>query len=138
MTHLKRNLIIHLIISMSLYLLFAFLDIHFTLKGMNGDISLEGNPIMRFMMDNFGLIGGLAVEKTLVLLVALTVAIVAFLGIEKESDWVFYLALTPLTRNWMKRRKRYGVAFVPIYFVALSQGVAAAGWAHLIAEYGVF
>ncbi len=134
MTFLKRSLISHLIISLSLYVLFAFLDISFTLKGINGDISIEGNPIMRYMMANFGLIGGLVVEKSLVLLLGTTVAIVSVIGIGKEADWVYYLAFTRVTRNWMKRKKRYWVAFLPLYFVAFSQGVAAASWVHLIVE----
>ena len=88
MTLLKRSLISHLIISISLYVFFALLDIFFTLKGVHGDIAIEGNPIMRYMMANFGLMGGLIVEKSLVLLLATTVAIAAVIGIEKEVDWV--------------------------------------------------
>ena len=134
MTLLKRSLILHMIIAISLYVLFASLDVNFTLMGIHGDISLEGNPIMRYMMAGFGLMGGLIVEKSLVLLAGMTVAIVAVIGIEKDADWVFYLAFTRVTRNWMKRKKRYWVAFLPLYFVAFSQGVAAAVWVHLIAE----
>ncbi len=89
---------------------------------------------MRYMMAGFGLMGGLIVEKSLVLLAGISVAIVAVIGIEKDADWVFYLAFTRVTRNWMKRKKRYWVAFLPLYFVAFSQGVAAAFWVHLIAE----
>jgi len=132
MTLLKRNLILHLNIGILLYVLFASLDVYFTLKGVSGDINLEGNPVMRYMMHSFGLQGGLIVEKSLVLLISLIVSIVAFNGIEKEADWVYYLALTRVTRNWMKRTKRYWVAFVPIYFVALSQGIAAMSWIILI------
>lgn len=131
---MKPSLILHMIIAISLYVLFASLDAYFTLMGINGDIFLEGNPIMRYMMANFGLQGGLIVEKTLVLLVGITVAVVAVIGIEKEADWIFFLAFTRATRNWMKRKKRYWVAFLPLYFVAFSQGAAAAVWVHLIAE----
>ena len=138
MSLLRRNLLLHLNIGISLYILFASLDVYFTLRGINGDISMEGNPAMRYMMISFGLMGGLIIDKGLVLLISLIVALVAIIGIEKEADWVYYLALTRLARNWMKRKKRYWVAFVPIYFVALAQGVAAAGWAHLIAYNGTF
>jgi hypothetical protein len=131
MTPLKRNLIMHSTIGISLYVLFASLDIYFTLRGINGDISMEGNPVMRSMMVSFGMTAGLIIEKGLVLLISLIVALLAVIGIEKEADWVYYLALTRATRNWMKRKKRYWVAFVPLYFVALAQGVAAAGWVHL-------
>ena len=138
MTLLKRSFISHLIISISLYVFFALLDIFFTLKGVHGDIAIEGNPIMRYMMANFGLMGGLVVEKSLVLLLATTVAIVSVIGIEKEADWVYYLAFTRVTRDWMKRKKRYWVAFLPLYLVAFSQGVAAASWAHLMVENKAF
>ena len=132
MTLLRRNLILHLNTAISIYVLFALLDVYFTLRGVNGNITLEGNPVMRYMMVSFGLMGGLIVEKSLVLLVSLLVAIVAVIGIEKEADWVYKLALTRVTRNWMKRKKRYWVAFVPVYFVALAQGLAATSWVYLI------
>ena len=112
----------------------TFLDIFFTLKGVRGDIAMEGNPIIRYMMVNLGLVGGLVVGKGLVLLLGATVAIISFIGIEKEADWVYYLAFTRVTRNWMKRKKRYWVAFLPIYFVAISQGIAATSWILLITE----
>jgi hypothetical protein len=137
MTLIKRRLIPHLIISISLYVLFALLDIFFTLKGVRGDISMEGNPIIRYMMVNFGLVGGLVVEKSLVLLLGAVVAIISFIGIEREADWVYYLAFTRVTRNWMKRKKRHWVAFLPIYFVAFSQGVAAASWVYLMTVNGI-
>ena len=138
MTLLRRYLVLHLNAAISIYVLFAVLDVYLTLRGINGNMALEGNPVMRYMMGSFGLMGGLIVEKSLVLLVSMLVAIVAAIGIEKEAHWIYYLALTRLARNWMKRKKRYWVAFVPIYFVALAQGVAAAGWAHLIAYNGTF
>ena len=132
MTPLRRNLIIHLNTAISIYVLFAVLDVYLTLRGINGNIALEGNPVMRYMMVSFGLRSGLIVEKSLVLFVSLLVAIVAAIGIEKEADWIYYLALTRVTRNWMKRKKRYWVAFVPVYFVAVAQGLAATSWVYLI------
>ena len=132
MTLLRRYLVLHLNAAISIYALFALLDGYLTLSGINGNIALEGNPVMRYMMVSFGLIGGLIVEKSLVLLVSLLVAIVAVIGIEKEADWIYYLALTRVTRNWMKRKKRYWVAFVPAYFVAVAQGLAATSWVYLI------
>ena len=129
---MKRTLRLHLTVSILLYLIFASLDVYFTLKGIRGDVSLEGNPLMRYMMLNFGLQGGLIIEKCLVFLIALMLAIIAFIGIDKKANWVYYLALTPFTRNWMKQKRRYGVAFVPLYFVAISQGVAAGSWIYLM------
>jgi hypothetical protein len=132
MASLKRNLTYNLSIGIFLYLLFASLDVYLTLKGTRGDISLEGNPMIRYMMVAFGLMPGLIIEKTLVLLISLAVLVVALMGIEKEADWVYYLALTRVTRDWMRRKKRYWVTFIPVYFVALSQGLAAISWIVLI------
>ena len=111
-----------------LYMVFASLDVHLTMKGINGDVNLEGNPVIRHMLASFGILSGLIIEKALVLMASLTISIVAFTGLEKKADWVYYLAFTHVTRNWMKRKKRYWVAFLPIYFVALSQGLAAMSW----------
>jgi len=137
MNPLKRNLIFHLSIGISLYALFAFLDAYFTLAGLNGDITLEGNPIMQRMMVYFGLKGGLIVEKSMVLLVALILAVVAATGIEKRAEWVYLLAFTAATRRWMKRKRRRWVAFIPVYFVAAAQGLAAASWVYLMVAAGV-
>jgi hypothetical protein len=129
-----RYLTVHLLISVLLYILFASLDAGFTLKGISGDLSLEGNPVMRWMMVHFGETGGLILGKCLVFLMALGIAIVAFFGIDKRAEWVYYLAFTAATRNWMKRKRRYWVAFIPLYFVALSQGMAAASWVFLTGD----
>ena len=133
MTQFRHNLTLHLTSGLTLYLLFALFDVYFTLQGIQGDITLEGNPVMQYMMSRFGLLGGLVIEKALVMNIALAVAIVAAIGIEKDAAWVYYLAFTQVTRNWMKRRKRLWVAFILIYFVAAAQGIAAASWVLLMA-----
>lgn len=129
---MKHNLKLHLKLSISLYVIFASLDSYFTLKGVNGDMALEGNPIIRYMMQEFGMVGGLVIEKSFVLLLAIIVAVIAYKGIDRKANWVYYLALTKWTREWMKRKKRYWVAFIPVYFVALAQGLAAASWVYLL------
>ncbi len=125
---MKQNFILHLTIGLSLYLLSASMDTFFTLQGLDGDISMEGNPVIRYMMVVFGPAGGLVVEKTLVFIIALFLAVVTAIGIEKKAAWVYSLALTQWTRNWMKQKKRRWVAFIPIYFVAAAQALAAASW----------
>lgn len=52
-------------ISVPLYVFFAVLDIHFTLAGLNGDVSREGNPVMSYIMISYGVLGGLLVSKGL-------------------------------------------------------------------------
>jgi hypothetical protein len=134
MTNPKKSLALHLSIAILLYVVFASFDIYFTLKGLGGDISLEGNPTIRYMMVNFGIAEGLLLQKTIVLLIAAFIAIVCFRGIDKEADWVYYLALTRLTKNWLKRKKRYWISFLPLYLVALSQGIAAGIWVYILVQ----
>jgi hypothetical protein len=50
MKGLKQNLKCHLSIGIFLYSGFASLDVYLTLKGISGDINLEGNPALRWMM----------------------------------------------------------------------------------------
>ena len=88
------------------------------------------------MMQKFGLPGGLFIQKSLILLLGCGLARITYIGIDKESSWVYYLSLTPMTKRWMKQKKRYIVAFLPLYLVALSQGLAALSWIYLILAYG--
>lgn len=134
MTNPKKSLALHLSIAIFLYVVFASFDIYFTLKGLGGDISLEGNPAIRYMMVNFGILEGLLLEKILVLFAASFIAVVCFRGIDQEADWVYYLALTRLTKNWLKRKKRYWISFLPLYLVALSQGIAAGMWVYILVQ----
>ena len=127
----NRHFIRNLSVSTFLYVLFALCDIFLTLNGMDGEIAMEGNPVMRRMMIRFGRINGLIIEKAIVFMVAFLLAVVTFKGIDKRSNWVYYLALTPITRRWIKRKRRYWVAFVPIYFVAAAQGLAALSWMYI-------
>ena len=136
MTVLKRSLILHMNVCILFYVLFAVLDTWFTLNGISGDLSLEGNPLMRRMMVIFGQMGGLIIEKILVLVIALIITIFAIIGIHRDSDWIYFLVLTRLIQQWMKRKKRYWLAFVPLYIVALAQGLAAASWAYLMVQSG--
>lgn len=129
---IKKNYKRHIIISAALYLSFASLDSYFTLQGIQGDVSLEGNPIMKFMMQSFGLTMGLVIQKSLIFALAFVMAKITYIGIDKESNWVYYLALTPMTRRWMKRKKRYFVAFLPLYLVAFAQSLAALSWAYIL------
>jgi len=128
----KQSLAFNLSVGLILYLLLAGLDTYLTVQGIGGDIELEGNPMMRQIMARFGILGGIVLEKGMVLLIALGVAIVASIGIEKEASWVYFLALTPMTRRWMRRRKRRWVAFLPLYGVALFQGLASASWLYIM------
>jgi hypothetical protein len=132
----KSSLIMNLGIGLPLFVTFASTDAWYTLKGLQGDLTLEANAIMRFMMEQFGLVGGLIIEKSLVLVVSLVVALVAAYGIEHEREWVYWLALTPMTKRWMRHKKRRFIAYLPIHLATLAQAIAAFSWVYLITRYG--
>jgi len=130
----KQSLAFNLSVGLILYLLLAGFDTYLTVQGIGGDIELEGNPIMRQIMARFGILGGIVLEKGMVLLIVLGVAIAASIGIEREASWVYFLSLTPMTRRWMRRRKRRWVAFLPLYGVAFFQGLASASWLYIMMQ----
>ena len=127
-----RILKTHLFVGTTLFLVLAGLDIYLTLKGTAGNLAMEGNPVMRFMMSQFGHLGGLLIEKSLVLAVVIILGVKVGTGIKEKKNWVYYLALTPMTRRWMKRKRRFFVAYVPLYLVDLGQAVAVGLWFLLI------
>ena len=122
----------HLRLGLPLFLLFATADTLLTLHGTAGELAMEGNPVMRQMMASLGHAPGLVVEKLLVLLAVLGIAMVSSRGIHREANWVYYLALTPLSRRWMHRKRRYWIAFVPLHLATLSQALAAGSWLLLL------
>ena len=122
----------HVWLGLALYGVFATADTLLTLHGTQGDLALEGNPVMQFMMAIFGPVAGLVLEKLLVAIVATLLAFVVLRGIHAELPWVYRLALTPLSRRWMRHRRRYWIAHLPLYLAALAQGAAALSWAYLI------
>lgn len=122
----------HVWLGLALYAVFATADTLLTLHGTQGDLALEGNPVMQFMMATFGPVAGLVLEKLLVAVLATLLAFAVLRGIHAERPWVYWLALTPLTRRWMRRRRRYWIAHLPLYLAALAQGLAALSWYYLV------
>ena len=88
------------------------------------------------MMEEFGILTGLVIEKNIVLLLSLFIAVVTISGIDKEADWVYFLALTKFTRNWMKRKKRYWISFLPLHMASFAQAFAVGTWIYIINQYG--
>ena len=118
----KQSIALNLSVGLILYLLLAGFDTYLTVQGIDGNIELEGNPIMRQIMARFGILGGIVLEKGMVLMIALGLAITVSIGIEREAPWVYFPALTPMTRRWMGRRKRRWVAICPFTRWLYSRG----------------
>lgn len=120
-----------LLVGISLYALCAMADARETMLGLGNSPALEGSPVMRAMMERFGVAGGLLVEKALV--GALAAALAAFLRVEmkRRAPWIDLLPTTRWAREWLRSGDRSWVAFAPLYGAALAQALAAASWAML-------
>lgn len=118
-----------LAVGSAFYGLAAIADIRMTLAGMGGDIKLEGNPVMRVVMAQFGLEAGLFLEKALVGAMCFVIAKYGEREIKRGADWIWKLPSTKWTRAWMRRADRSWIAYTPLYAVAVSQLLAAASWA---------
>lgn len=118
-----------LAVGTALYVLAALADITMTLLGMDGDIKLEGNPVMRAAMAQLGLETGLFLQKALVGAICFVIAKYGEREIKRGADWIWKLPSTKRTKAWMRRGDRSWIAYTPLYGVAVSQLLAAASWA---------
>jgi hypothetical protein len=118
-----------LAVGSAFYALAAIADIRMTLAGMAGELELEGNPVMRAVMDHFGMEGGLFLEKALVGGICFVIAKYGEREIKRGADWIWKLPSTKRTRAWMRSGDRSWIAYAPLYIVAASQLLAAASWA---------
>ena len=102
------------------YVLAALADIHLTLAGMNGDLSLEGNAVMRALMERVGIAEGLWLGKAAVGLACCALAGVGEPDIRRGAAWIDKVPSTPWARAW--------IAYVPLYGTACFQLLAALSW----------
>lgn len=130
----RQHIHFHLGIGLPCYALCAAADIYLTLHGLQGDPAREGNPLLRQMMQEYGLLTGMLLTKGAILVLLTLLAVFGAKGVEKDAGWLYWFTL-PMTKRWMKQKKRYWIPFVPIYLVALSQAMAAASWYYLLYHY---
>ncbi len=116
------------LIGISLYLVTAVADAYMTLNGTGGNLEFEGNPIMRWAMQQFGHGTGLLVQKVAIGASAAFVAAYGERAIQNRKQWINRVPSTTLAREWMRRKDRSWIAYLPLYFVAVAQGLAAASW----------
>jgi hypothetical protein len=112
----------------ALYVLAAYADIHWTLKGMDGALGLEGNVFLRGVMARFGIAGGLVLDKAAVGALCFVIAKYGEPEIKRGAAWIEKVPSTRWARAWMKSGDRSWIAYVPLYGTALFQLLAAAGW----------
>jgi hypothetical protein len=115
-------------IGVALYLTAAILDIHMTLTGMGGVLELEGNPLIRATMRWLGLEAGLVTQKAAIGGVLTFIAVCGERAIRNQERWISKIPSTRLARNWMRKKDRSWIAYIPLYAVAIGQGFAAGSW----------
>ncbi len=115
-------------IGISLYLSAALMDMHMTLTGMGGVLDLEGNPVMRATMRWLGLETGLAIQKAVVGGLLALIAVYGERAIGSRKQWIHKIPSTRWAREWMRRKDRSWIACIPLYAVAIGQGLAAGSW----------
>ena len=95
-----------LFLGVGLYVLTAFLDVSYTMYGINTGVLYEGNPIPRFFIDWLGLKQGLIALKCIV--------------------GVFLLMSCNIICN-RKKDVKY-LKYLPVYLLSIAQLIAAATW----------
>lgn len=120
-----------LAIGVAVYVLGAVADIRMTVAGMGGELALEGNPVMRAAMAQFGIEQGLWLEKALVGAICFVIAKYGAREIKRGAPWIWKVPSTTWARAWMRRGDRSWIAYTPLYTAAVGQLVAAASWAYV-------
>ena len=115
-------------IGIALYLTAAIIDIHMTLTGMGGVLELEGNPVMRAMMQWLGPEAGLLAQKAATGGILVLIAVYGERAIRNREPWVRRIPSTKMARNWMQEKDRSWIAYIPLYTVAVGQALAGASW----------
>ncbi len=115
------------------FIVTAAADTLLTLQGMNGDLQLEGNPIMQAAMEHLGIGLGLVTQKAAIGVCTLIIAVVGERAIRRDEPWIWKIPTTRWVRDWMRRKDRSWIAFIPLYAAATGQTFAAASWLALMA-----
>ena len=122
-----------LLAGIAFFIVTATADTLLTLQGMNGDLQLEGNPIMRAAMEHLGIGLGLVTQKAAIGAGALFIAAVGERAIRRDEPWIWKIPTTRWVRDWMRRKDRSWIAFIPLYPAATGQTFAVASWLALTA-----
>ncbi len=122
-----------LLAGIAFYVVTAAADTLLTLQGVNGDLQLEGNPIMQAAMEHLGMGLGLVTQKAAIGGGALFIAVAGERAIRRDEPWIWKIPTTRWVRDWMRRKDRSWIAFIPLYAAATGQTFAVASWLALMA-----
>jgi hypothetical protein len=115
----------------ALYAAAALADAYMTLSGVGSDLQLEGNPLMRGMMERIGAELGLVTQKAAIGAATILIAVVGERAIRLRKPWIWRIPMTRWVRSWMRRKDRSWIAFIPLYAATMGQGFAALSWVAL-------
>ena len=106
-------------------------DTILTLDGVGADLALEGNPIMRALMESFGALSGLVIAKVAIATAAIAISFVWERAIREDRPWIWRIPMSSWARRWMRKKDRSWIAFIPLYAAAIAQSFAVVGWVWL-------
>lgn len=118
-------------LGLALYVVTALADTAMTVRGMAGNLQMEGNPVMRAMMELMGVQAALFVQKGGIGALAAVVAVQGERAIRSRAEWIWKVPSIPWVRRWMRRGERSWIAYLPLYGASVAQAFAAASWAAL-------
>ncbi len=99
-------------IGLGFFSLAAVADIRMTLEGIQGQLELEGNPVMHAFMTMVGPEAGLWIGKAMVGLLCFLVAKYGEREIRRGADWITKVPSTPSARAWMRRGDSSWIAYI--------------------------
>ena len=103
-------------------------DTVLTLNGVGADLALEGNPIVRALMESFGALSGLVIAKAAIGTAAIAISVIWERAIREDRPWTWKIPASSWARRWMQKKDRSWIAFIPLYAAAIAQAFAVAGW----------
>lgn len=99
-----------------------------TAAGLDGDPGLEGNPLVRALMEAVGIAPALGLAKILTGLALWFVAVRLGRAIHDNEPWIEKVPTLPVLRRWLRSGDRCWIALIPLYAVAAGQLLAAGAW----------
>jgi len=116
---------------MVFYSLAAVADAALTLHGIDNNPELEANLLLRTYMVQYGPLETLVFFKTIVGIICILIAIYLKPEIRRKAEWIKYVPMLPVVRQWLNTGDRSWIAYIPLYATATAWAVAAITWLRL-------
>ena len=116
------------LVGLIVYVIAASVDSAMTIRGMEGVLDREANPLLRSLMTQFGIIPALILGKSTILAISVAAALVAVPALRDKPDWLWKVPSTEVARRWVRSGDRSWVGYLPLFATAAFQALAAASW----------